>query len=170
MDQNKSLFKKKLAIIISIAVSLFLLTVFLLIIGMFMNNLKQQEVLKTTDKFINFKSQVEHLVFNNKTLVQGFEAYVLMNPALDESEANTYLNNLLSKNENQIRNIGVCQDTTIIWNYPKEGNTEAIGVDLAKVDSQKELVLKVKNEQVPISLSSACHGSQSHYIIAYCPL
>lgn len=53
MDQNKSLFKKKLAIIISIAVSLFLLTVFLLIIGMFMNNLKQQEMLKTTDKFIN---------------------------------------------------------------------------------------------------------------------
>ena len=91
MDQNKSLFKKKLAIIISIAVSLFLLTVFLLIIGMFMNNLKQQEVLKTTDKFINFKSQVEHLVFNNKTLVQGFEAYVLMNPALDESEAYSYL-------------------------------------------------------------------------------
>lgn len=150
MDQNKSLFKKKLAIIISIAVFLFLLTVFLLIIGMFMNNLKQQEMLKTTDKFINFKSQVEHLVFTNKTLVQGFEAYVLMNPALDESEANTYLNNLLSKNENQIRNIGVCQDTTIIWNYPKEGNTAAIGVDLSKVDSQKELVLKVKNEQVPI--------------------
>ena len=150
MDQNKSLFKKKLAIIISIAVSLFLLTVFLLIIGMFMNNLKQQEMLKTTDKFINFKSQVEHLVFTNKTLVQGFEAYVLMNPALDESEAYSYLNNLLSKNENQIRNIGVCQDTTIIWNYPKEGNTAAIGVDLAKVDSQKELVLKVKNEQVPI--------------------
>lgn len=73
-----------------------------------------------------------------------------MNPALDESEAYSYLNNLLSKNENQIRNIGVCQDTTIIWNYPKEGNTAAIGVDLAKVDSQKELVLKVKNEQVPI--------------------
>ncbi len=150
MDQNKSLFKKKLAIIISIVVSFFLLTFFLLIIGMFMNNMKQQEMLKTTDKFINFKSQVERLIFTNKTLVQGFEAYVLMNPALDESEANTYLNNLLSKNENQIRNIGVCQDTTIIWNYPKEGNATAIGVDLAKVESQKELVLKVKNEQVPI--------------------
>ena len=150
MDQNKTLFKKKLAIIISIAVSLFLLMVFLLIIGMFMNNMKQQEMLKTTDKFINFKSQVEHLVFTNKTLVQGFEAYILMNAGLDEDEAYTYLENLISKNENQIRNIGVCQDTTIIWNYPKEGNAAAIGVDLAKVESQKELVLKVKNEMVPI--------------------
>jgi diguanylate cyclase (GGDEF)-like protein len=150
MDQNKSLFKKKHAIIISIAVSLFLLTVFLLIIGMFMNNMKQQEMLKTTDKFINFKSQVERLIFTNKTLVQGFEAYILTNPEMDEEEAYTYLDNLLSKNENQIRNVGVCQDTTIIWNYPKEGNAAAIGVDLAKVDSQKELVLKVKNELVPI--------------------
>ncbi|PKM53338.1 MAG: hypothetical protein CVV00_12790, partial [Firmicutes bacterium HGW-Firmicutes-5] len=150
MDQNKSLFKKKLAIFISITVSLFLLTVFLLIIGMFINNMKQQEMLKTTDKFINFKSQVERLIFTNKTLVQGFEAYILVNPGLDEEEAYIFLDNLLSKNENQIRNIGVCQDTTIIWNYPKEGNTAAIGVDLAKVDSQKELVLKVKNELVPI--------------------
>ena len=115
-----------------------------------MDNIKQQEMLKTTDKFMNFKSQVERLVFNNKTLVQGFEAYIQANPSLDEADAYTYLDNLLSKSENQIRNIGVCQDTTIIWNYPKEGNTAAIGVDLAKVESQKDLVLKVKNELVPI--------------------
>lgn len=150
MAQNRNDFKKKQAIFISTVISFLLLSIFLLIIGMFMNNLRQQEILKTTDKFINFKSQLERLVFTNKTLVQGFEAYILVNPGLDEGEAYTYLDNLLSKNENQIRNIGVTQDTTIIWNYPKEGNTAAIGVDLAKVDSQKELVLKVKNEQVPI--------------------
>ncbi|MBC3887497.1 diguanylate cyclase [Acetobacterium paludosum] len=150
MDQNKSLFKKKLALFISIAVSFFLLTVFLLIIGMFLNNIKQQETLKTTDNFMDFKSQVEQLIFTNKTLVQGFEAYIQVNPGLDEEQAYTYLNNLLSQNENQIRNIGVCQDTTIIWNYPKEGNTAAIGVDLSKSESQKDLVLKVKNELVPI--------------------
>lgn len=150
MDQNKNIFKKKRAVFISIVVSIFFLTVFLLIIGMFMNNTKQQEMLKTTDKFINFKSQVERLIFTNKTLVQGFEAYILVNPGLDEEEAYTYLDNLLSKNENQIRNIGVCQDTTIIWNYPKEGNTAAIGVDLAKIESQKDLVLEVENELVPI--------------------
>lgn len=150
MDQNKNIFKKNIAIFISIAISIFFLTVFLLIIGMFMNNMKQQEMLKTTDKFISFKSQVERLIFTNKTLVQGFEAYILVNPGLDEEEAYMYLDNLLSKNENQIRNIGVSQDTTIIWNYPKEGNAAAIGVDLSKIESQKEKVLKVKNELVPI--------------------
>ena len=146
MDQNKSVFKKKLALLISIAVSLFLLTVFLLIIGMFMNNIKQQEILKTTDKFMNFESQVERLIYTNKTLTQGFEAYILVKPSLDEEGAYTYLDYLLSKNVNQIRNIGVLQDTTIIWNYPKETNAAAIGVDLSKIESQKDLVLKVKNQ------------------------
>lgn len=52
MDQNKGLFKKKLAILISVAITFFLLMVFLLIIGMRMNSIKQQEMLKATDKFI----------------------------------------------------------------------------------------------------------------------
>lgn len=59
MDQNNTVFKKKRALVISIALSLFLLMVFMLIIGMFMNNLKQQEMRKTTDKFMNFQSQME---------------------------------------------------------------------------------------------------------------
>jgi diguanylate cyclase (GGDEF)-like protein len=99
---------------------------------------------------MNFKSQVEQLIYSNKTLLQGYQAYVLVNPDLDEEGASTYLDNLLTENENHIRNIGVSRDTTIMWNYPKEANTSAIGVDLAKVESQKEMVLKVKNEQVPI--------------------
>jgi len=150
MDQNKGLFKKKLAILISVAITFFLLMVFLLIIGMLMNSIKQQEMLKATDKFINFKSRVERLIFTNETLVQGFEAYLLMNPDLDQAEAEIYMDKLLSKNENQIRNIGVIQDTTIIWNYPKEGNAAAVGVDLSMVEGQKELVLKVKNELEPV--------------------
>lgn len=150
MDQNKGLFKKKLAILISVAITFFLLMVFLLIIGMRMNSIKQQEMLKATDKFINFKSRVERLIFTNETLVQGFEAYLLMNPDLDQAEAEIYMDKLLSKNENQIRNIGVIQDTTIIWNYPKEGNAAAVGVDLSMVEGQKDLVLKVKNELEPV--------------------
>lgn len=150
MKQKKSYFKKKFAMFISITVSLFLLTVFFVIISMYMNNIKQQEILKTTDKFMNFKSQVERLIDANKTLVQGFEAYILVNPILDEEESDAYLENLLSKNENQIRNIGLSEDTTIIWNYPRESNAAAIGADLSQLEAQKDMVLKVKKEWVPI--------------------
>lgn len=150
MDQNKGFLKRNLAIIISIMVSLFLLTVFLLIIIMFINNIKQQEMLKTTDKFINFKSQVEQLIYTNEALIQGYEAYILVNPDLNEDGAYMYLEKLLFENENRIRNIGVIQDTTIVWNYPREVNTTTIGVDLSNVESQKDMVLKVKNELSPI--------------------
>lgn len=150
MKQKKSHFENKFAIFISIAVALFFLTLFLLIIGMTMNNLKQQEILKTSDQYMNFKSQVEQLIYRNETLVQGFEAYILVNPVLDEAESYIYLENLLSKNENQIRNIGLAEDTTIIWNYPRETNAAAIGVDLSQIEAQKDMVLKVKKEWLPI--------------------
>ncbi len=150
MSQNKSLFKKKQASFISIMVSLFILMVSILIISMFMNNIKQEQRLKETDKFINFRSQVEQLIYANKTLLQGYQTYILVNPDLNEEGAATYLDNLLIENKNHIRNIGVSEDTTIMWNYPKEANISAIGVDLAKIEAQKDLVLKVKNEQVPV--------------------
>ncbi|WKY48413.1 diguanylate cyclase [Eubacteriaceae bacterium ES3] len=150
MDQNPGLPKRSLKIFISIAISLFILVVLSTIIGMYMYNLKQQEIIQTTDKFMNFKSQIERLVFNNKTLIDGFEAYINVNPDLNEEEAYIYLENLLSKNDNQVRNIGVIQDTTIIWNYPKEANSVAIGVDLGQVDNQKDLIFAVKNELKPM--------------------
>lgn len=150
MEQNKQDFKIKQSIIISVAVTLFLLLIFGLIIGMYINTIQQQEILKTTDRFMNFKSQVEQLIYSNKTLVQGYEAYILSNPDLDEASATIYLDNLLSKNQNDIRNIGVVQDTTLIWNYPREGNALAIGIDLATIESQKNLVFKVKNELKPV--------------------
>lgn len=150
MYQDRLVFKKKLAIAISSAVSIFLLTIFLLILSMYMNSVKQQEALKITDKFMQFKSEVEELINSNKTLVQGYEAYLVSNPNLDEAASSVYLNNLLSKNQNYIRNIGVSEDTTIIWNYPRETNAAAIGVDLSKIEAQKDLVLKVKNELKPV--------------------
>lgn len=150
MKQKNNFLKNKFAMLVSVTVSLLLLTVFLVIINMYMNNIEQQEILKTTDKFMNFKSQVERLIDANKTLVQGFEAYILVNPILDEAESHAYLENLLSKNENQIRNIGLSEDTTIIWNYPRESNAAAIGVDLSQLEAQKDMVLKVKKEWLPI--------------------
>lgn len=150
MKQKKNHFENKFAIFISVAVALFFLILFLLIIGMTMNNLKQQEILETSDRYMDFKSQVEQLIYRNKNLVQGFEAYIQVNPVLDEAESYRYLEHLLSQNQNQIRNIGLAEDTIIIWNYPRETNAAAIGVDLSQHEVQKDMVLKVKSEWVPI--------------------
>ena len=60
------------------------------------------------------------------------------------------MDELLSTNSEYIRNVGVLRDTTIIWNYPQESNSDAIGVDLSRVRGQQDLVLKVKHELKPI--------------------
>jgi GGDEF domain-containing protein/sensor domain CHASE-containing protein len=113
------------------------------------SSIRQRETLELTDRFMAFESRVERLIYSNVTLLQGFEAYIKSNPDLDEQSAYRYLNDLLSNNSDCIRNIGVIKDTTIIWNYPKAGNAVAIGVDLTKVEGQRDSVLKVKNELKP---------------------
>jgi diguanylate cyclase (GGDEF)-like protein len=114
------------------------------------NNLKQGEVLEATDRFITFESKVERLIYSNVTLLQGYEAYIKSNPDLDEEDTYLYLGNLLSNHSEYIRNIGIIKDTTIIWNYPKASNSTAIGVDLSKIEKQRDLVLKVKTELKPV--------------------
>lgn len=131
-------------------VSLILLGVFLSVIFSAVNLFRQKEVIEATDKFITFENKVERLIYSKVTLLQGFEAYIEINPNLEEEEAYLYLENLLSENSNYIRNIGVIEDTTIIWIYPHEENQSAIGTDLALVDEQKDNILKVKNEDVNI--------------------
>ena len=111
---------------------------------------KQRDVLETTDRYIAFESKVERLIYSNITLLRGFEAFVKSSPSLDEATVYRYLDELLAENSEYIRNIGILRDTTILWNYPISHNAVAIGVDLSKVEGQKDSVLKVKADLAPI--------------------
>lgn len=150
MSLRKIAFQKNKCILISFVSSFFLLTILLIFIWMINNRIKQKEILQTTNNFMRFQSQVEHLIYSNITLLQGYKAYIETNPNLDEEGANTFLRNLLSKNSEYIRNIGVIKDTTIIWNYPRETNQSAIGVDLADIETQRDLLLRAKERLIPV--------------------
>lgn len=117
---------------------------------MLLSSIRQREILELTERYMTFESRVERLIYSNVTLLQGFEAYIKSNPDLDEESAYRYLDDLLSENSEYIRNIGIIKDTTILWNYPKATNIAAIGVDLSKIEGQRESVLKVKAELLPI--------------------
>ncbi|NTV91093.1 MAG: sensor domain-containing diguanylate cyclase [Clostridiales bacterium] len=147
----ESIFKRgKNTFVISVLVSIAVFIVIMLFTWLSVNRLHQKEILETTDRFIAFKSNAERLIYSNITLLQGFNAYLQSSSDFDSAGTNTYMENLLANNSNKIRNIGVIKDTTIIWNYPGETNKAAIGVDLAKIDGQKEPVLKVKKELVSV--------------------
>lgn len=150
MKKYNITFQKRESISLAIAAALFLLSICLSFILLLQNSLKQRESMDATKRYMAFESKVERLVYSNIALLQGFEAYIKANPDLDEDGAYRYLKYLLSDDLTYIRNIGVIQDTTILWNYPKDANAEAIGVDLSKVDAQRNLVLKVKAELKPV--------------------
>lgn len=96
---------------------------------------------------MTFESKVTQLIHSNVALLKGFDAHIKASANFDEESANHYLDYLLSWDSGYIRNIGVLEDTTILWNYPRESNVETIGTDLAKIKSQRDLVLKTKEKQ-----------------------
>ncbi len=150
MRKNEPFPQKANPLYVSLAAAIALFSVCLSFILMLHNNIGQRAVLETTDRYMVFESRVQRLIYSNVTLLQGYEAYIKLQPDIDAEVSYRYMDELLSTNSEYIRNVGVLRDTTIIWNYPHQSNFEAIGVDLSKVREQKDAVLKVKRELKPI--------------------
>jgi diguanylate cyclase (GGDEF)-like protein len=150
MRKNETSPQKANPLLVALAAAIILFAVCFSFILMVHNSVKQREVLETTDRYMVFESKVQRLIYSNVTLLQGYEAYIKLYPDLDAEASYDYMDKLLSTNSDYIRNVGVLKDTTIIWNYPQEDNSAAIGVDLAGVKEQQDLVLKVKKELKPV--------------------
>ncbi|MCA0386163.1 MAG: sensor domain-containing diguanylate cyclase [Firmicutes bacterium] len=114
------------------------------------NRINQQETIKATEHFVVLDNKLNTLVYTNIHLLQGFMAYIQTNDELYDENIYRFLDVLLSSQYEMINNVGILKDTTIIWNYPYEANKASIGVDLATVDAQKEVILKVKNERITL--------------------
>ncbi len=149
--KKKEHFPKKMnPLLVSLATSITFFSVCLSFILMLHNNIRQRAVLETTDRYMVFESRVQRLIYSNVTLLQGYEAYIKLQPDLLAEFSYRYMNELLSANSHYIRNVGVLRDTTIVWNYPQKANSEVVGVDLSRVEEMQDLVLKVKHELKPV--------------------
>jgi diguanylate cyclase (GGDEF)-like protein len=105
---------------------------------------KHREKLEVMGRFLRFQSEAEATISDSINLLEGYLAYIQTNPNISEEDTNRYLKQLLSKKTTFIRNIGILKETTIIWNYPREGNEKAIGQDLTTIPKQKDEVIRVK--------------------------
>ncbi len=138
------------SLVISVTTSLVIALVLFFAMNSVDNQNKQKERLEILQKFLQFQSSAEALINENTSLLKGYMTYIEINSNISEEEANIYLERLISNRRTLIRNIGIIEDTRIIWNYPKEGNEKAIGVDLTTVPSQRSDILKVKNTLNPL--------------------
>jgi len=102
------------------------------------------------DMLLSFTREIDLSIQSNINLLQGYKAYIRNNPEMNFQDSIDYLDLLLENQDNLIRNVGVLKDTTIIWNYPRENNEKAIGIDLMLQDDQKESVLYTKTYLSPV--------------------
>ena len=138
-------------IIISALIAFAIFIILITFLLMFRNSLKNNETLDVTQRYMNFESKVERLIYSRVNLLRGFIAYTQTTENIDDTTTYEYLTHLFAEDPEYIRNIGILKDTTLIWNYPKiDINALTIGVDFATIENQKELVLKVKNELTPV--------------------
>ena len=119
--------------------------------------INNQKTIDSYNRYLNFNNNLENFIISHSNILYGFSAYINTFDDLEDQEIYEYLENLLVNNSEYIRNVGILKDTTIVWNYPKENNLSAIGVDLALVESQAEQILQVKEQnskvfQGPINL------------------
>ncbi|MGC4018456.1 MAG: CHASE domain-containing protein [Muricomes sp.] len=142
--------QKRNKVVLSVMAASFLFVICVLFILMLHNSFRQKASLEITQRYRTFEGKVERLIYSNTILLEGFQAYISGNPNMDTDEAYGYLDRLLAGNMKYIRNIGVMEDTTMRWNYPRAGNAEIIGVDLATLEGQGEWVLKVKKTGLPL--------------------
>lgn len=110
---------------------------------------RQKDELALSITYSAFQNEVVSLINKDITLLKGYLTFIEVN-GLTEEISELYLDRLTGTNSNFYRNITAIKDTTITWIYPKVGNEDAIGVDLAEVSGQADKILLVKEKRQPI--------------------
>jgi len=129
--------------------------VFLLIISLFWGSayIEYERAVSEQKKDVMEKlqvlsAQVNQLVTQTKENGMGLIAYVKTFPDLSQEEFSLYAHRIYNPEQSVIRHYTVLKDTTIAYVYPYEDNKDAIGVDLGKIEAQREDILKIKNERI----------------------
>lgn len=156
-------FQRKKTLIYSAMIGFVLFLIFIVVASIVIKDIQRQERYETTEAYFQFQSDIKALIQNQMTLLEGYQAYLMINGYENQKNTLEYLNSLTRDNMKYIRNIAIIEDTTIVCNYPLEGNEESIGIDLAEIETQREVVLRTKNDlksgfQGPIDLVQGGKG------------
>ncbi|MCH4887592.1 sensor domain-containing diguanylate cyclase [Acidaminobacter sp. JC074] len=136
--------------ILAILFGVLIFSVLLIIEILIYNSVMTEKRNNLAEKYIVIEDRVSGVIDTNFNILRGFSAYIQTTDELTGENIYTFLDLLFEGSNTFIRNIGIIEDTTIVWNYPYETNQAAIGVDLAEIPGQREDVLQVKNEGVTI--------------------
>lgn len=148
MVHNKNRYFIISIIFSSVVFAIMLFVLFSLIHSIESNAIKKRN-LNSMKSVSHMTEYIKFSIERPVMLLKGYEVYLMTNPELSEDETYDYLENLVGSDE-LVRNIGIIKGSTIVFNYPKEDNYKAIGIDLSKIPQQKDALNKVKITMKPL--------------------
>lgn len=90
----------------------------------------------------DIRGKLEHSINSTFLLINGFVAYVTLNPNMSEKEFDTFSHELI-KASSHIRNITLAPNNIIKYVYPKKNNEAVLGLNLAEFPIQKDSIAKM---------------------------
>lgn len=147
---NNKTFNKKLSIALSFVVAIIIFITILFFQVSIWNIQKQNSKIEITEKYISFQRDISNILYSNINILNGYTAFLSTEKNLSEESTSNFLSELLKDKKEYIKSVAVIEDTTIVMLYPKEGNEKGIGVDLSKIEEQKNDVFKVKYSLKPV--------------------
>ncbi|MGB3368736.1 MAG: diguanylate cyclase, partial [Acidaminobacteraceae bacterium] len=136
--------KKIIALLTSISTLIVLLSLTIVLLFNYSNQLQDDSEYKMSISYYSLIDKIQDFTNQNVSLISGFSAFIQTTDVYTDEKIYTYLDYLLKDHLDEIRNIGILQDTTIMWNYPLKGNESAIGIDFSKVPEQADSIRRVK--------------------------
>ncbi|MBI9012914.1 MAG: hypothetical protein JEZ08_11835 [Clostridiales bacterium] len=128
-------FRRKKALLYSGFIGFIIFLIFMLVTSIVIRDIQRQERYETTERYFRFQNDIHSLIQNQMTLLEGYQAYLMINGFSNQMDTLEYLGSLTRDNMKYIRNIAIIEDTSIVCNYPLEGNEESLGIDLAQIET-----------------------------------
>lgn len=102
----------------------------------------EKEKFRALKELSDIRGKLEHSINSTFLLVNGFVAYVTLNPNMSQKEFDTFSNELI-KASSHIRNITLAPNNIIKYVYPLKNNEAVLGLNLAELSVQKESIEKM---------------------------
>ena len=149
-DRNHLNKKIKDSVVIGIIITIIIYAVLNILFTNILEGKEHEERTVITNTLNQVKSELEYELNSRIYLAKGLEAYIKLRAGINYEDYEVYALHLI-KDDPVIRNISLLEGTTIVKAYPPEGNESSIGIDLLKVEDQRNAILEtIKNKKTVI--------------------
>lgn len=109
----------------------------------------KEKYIEALRELSDLKFSMENIFTERLALAKGVVALVKVNPDISNEEFSVFSTSLLG-DDDLIRNITLLKGTIISYVHPYEENKSALGVDLARVEGQKNQIIRVRETKEPL--------------------